>query len=196
MIFKGLKAGFCLTGSFCTFKKALEQMEYLVKSGCEIVPIMSENAFSTDTRFAPADSIRERITALCGREIISGITAAEPVGPADMTDIMIVAPCTGNTMAKLAASITDTPATMAVKSHLRRGKPVVIACATNDALAGSLKNIGALMNYKNYYFVPFCQDDSEKKPFSLVADFSAIPKTVELALKGVQIQPVIYAAEK
>ena len=135
--------------------------------------------------------MRERTEKISGRKIISTIAEAEPIGPADMTDIMLVAPCTGNTMAKLANSIVDTPVCLAVKSHLRAGKPVVIAPATNDALAGAYKNIAALMNYKNYFFVPFGQDDYVKKQHSMVADFSLIPATMEMALNGKQLQPVL-----
>lgn len=189
--FNGLKVGFCLTGSFCTFSKALSMMEYLKDNGCDIIPIMSYNAAKTDTRFGTAKEHKEKIENICGRDIITSIAEAEPIGPRDMTDILLVAPCTGNTMAKLAMSIIDTPVCLAVKSHLRAGKPVVIAPATNDALAGAYKNIAALMNYKNYYFVPFGQDDYVKKPTSMVADFSLIPVTMEMALHGKQIQPVL-----
>ncbi len=186
-----VRAGFCLTGSFCTFKNAVDAMARLKNNGCDILPIMSYNAASTDTRFGDAESHIRRIEAICGRPVIRTIEQAEPIGPKNMTDIMIVAPCTGNTMAKLANSITDTPAVMAVKSHLRTGKPVVIACATNDGLAGSFKNIGKLMNYRNYYFVPFRQDDFVKKPSSLVADLSLLEQTVQAALSGRQLQPVL-----
>ncbi|MBR4305416.1 MAG: dipicolinate synthase subunit B [Ruminiclostridium sp.] len=189
--FSGLRVGFCLTGSFCTFEKALSVMELLKNMGCSIIPIMSYNAACTDTRFGSAESHKERIEKICERGIITTITEAEPIGPKGLTDIMLVAPCTGNTMAKLALSIVDTPVCLAVKSHLRAGKPVVIAPATNDALAGAYKNIAALMNYKNYFFVPFGQDDYAKKPLSMVADFSLIPAAMEMALDGKQLQPVL-----
>ncbi len=189
--FKNLRVGFCLTGSFCTFSKAISMMEYLKEKSCDIIPIMSYNAAVTDTRFGTAKEHKERIENISGRKIITSIADAEPIGPKDMTDILLVAPCTGNTMAKLALSIIDTPVCLAVKSHLRAGKPVVIAPATNDALAGAYKNIATLMNYKNYYFVPFGQDDYAKKPTSMVADFSLIPAAMEMALDGKQLQPVL-----
>ena len=188
---KNVKVGFCMTGSFCTFEKAFSAMQELRGSGCDILPIMSFNAGNTDTRFGTAQEHIRRAENICGKRVILSISDAEPIGPKKLTDIMIVAPCTGNTMAKLARSITDTPVTMAVKSHLRGGKPVLIACATNDALAGSFKNIGFLMNCRNYYFVPLGQDDPLKKPCSLVADFSLIPEAACAALDGTQLQPVI-----
>jgi dipicolinate synthase subunit B len=189
--FDKLRVGFAMTGSFCTYEKALSMMEHLAKLGCDILPVMSYNAYNTDTRFGKAEEFRERIEEISQKKIICSIADAEPIGPANMTDIMLVAPCTGNTMAKLAMSIIDTPVCLAVKSHLRAGKPVVIAPATNDALAGAYKNIAALMNYKNYFFVPFGQDDYVKKQSSMVADFSLIPAAMEMALEGRQLQPVI-----
>ena len=188
---KNVKVGFCMTGSFCTFEKAFSAMQELRDAGCDILPIMSFNAGNTDTRFGTAQEHIRRAENICGKRVILSISDAEPIGPKKLTDIMIVAPCTGNTMAQLARSITDTPVTMAVKSHLRGGKPVLIACATNDALAGSFKNIGFLMNCRNYYFVPLGQDDPLKKPCSLVADFSLIPEAACAALDGTQLQPVI-----
>jgi len=188
---KNVKVGFCMTGSFCTFEKAFSAMQELRDAGCDILPIMSFNAGTTDTRFGTAQEHIRRAENICGKRVILSISDAEPIGPKKLTDIMIVAPCTGNTMAKLARSITDTPVTMAVKSHLRGGKPVLIACATNDALAGSFKNIGFLMNCRNYYFVPLGQDDPLKKPCSLVADFSLIPEAACAALDGTQLQPVL-----
>lgn len=188
---KNIKVGFCMTGSFCTFEKAFSAMQELRDAGCDILPIMSFNAGTTDTRFGTAQEHIRRAENICGKRVILSISDAEPIGPKKLTDIMIVAPCTGNTMAKLARSITDTPVTMAVKSHLRGGKPVLIACATNDALAGSFKNIGFLMNCRNYYFVPLGQDDPLKKPCSLVADFSLIPEAACAALDGTQLQPVL-----
>ena len=190
-IFTNKKIAFALTGSFCTFAKTIEQMELLVKSGAEIIPIMSANAYSTDTRFGKAGEFHEQIKQICGREIIHTIEGAEPIGPKKMADVMLVAPCTGNTLAKLANSITDTPVTMAVKSHIRNSRPVILCVATNDALAGSAKNIGKLMNNKYYYFVPLKQDDYEQKPTSVVADFDLISDTIIHALNGEQLQPVI-----
>lgn len=186
-----VRVGFCLTGSFCTFAKAIDTMERLKNRGFEIIPIMSYNAAKTDTRFGTARSHIERIENICGRKIICTIPQAEPIGPKNLTDIMLVAPCTGNTLAKLAHSITDTPVIMAVKSHLRGGKPVVIACATNDGLSGAFKNLAMLMNYRHYYFVPFTQDDCVKKPNSLVADLSLTEDTIIHALNGEQLQPVL-----
>ena len=188
---RGVRVGFAVCGSFCTFSQCFDALEELLSLGCDIIPVMSFNAYGTDTRFGNAEAHRERLKALCGREIIHTIEDAEPIGPKNMTDVMVVANCTGNTLAKLAASITDTPVTMAVKSHLRGSKPVLLNVATNDALAGSAKNIFSLMNYKNYYFVPIKQDDHVKKPFSLVGDFSKIPEALASALEKVQIQPVI-----
>ncbi|MBR5091772.1 MAG: dipicolinate synthase subunit B [Ruminiclostridium sp.] len=188
---KGVRVGFAICGSFCTLSQSFAALERLISLGCEPIPIMSFNAYYTDTRFGAAKDHIARAEKLCGREVIHTIADAEPIGPKNMTDIMLVANCTGNTLAKLAASITDTPVTMAVKSHLRGSRPVVLNIATNDALAGSAKNIFSLMNYKNYYFVPIAQDDHEKKPFSLIGDFSRIPEALESALERVQLQPVI-----
>ncbi|MBP1566460.1 MAG: dipicolinate synthase subunit B [Oscillospiraceae bacterium] len=188
---KGLKIGFAMTGSFCTFDKAFEQMKVLYDMGAEIIPIMSQNSSSFNTRFGNADDHIQKAEKICGKKAILTINDAEPLGPKNLTDVMVVAPCTGNTIARLAYSITDTAVTMAVKSHLRNFRPVIINISTNDALAGSLKNIGYLMNTKNYYFVPFKQDDCIKKPTSLISDFSLIPDTIIHALSGKQLQPVI-----
>lgn len=190
--FKGLKIGYILTGSFCTFEKAFEQAELLRSYGAELVPIMSENASSLSTRFGTAEENKARLEKVCGKKVITSIVDAEPIGPKSMTDIIVVAPCTSNTASKLASSITDGAATMAVKSHLRTGKPVLLAIASNDSLLGSAKNLGALFNRKNYYFVPMLQDDLLNKPASLVAEFSMIPAAVEAALRGVQLRPIIY----
>jgi dipicolinate synthase subunit B len=175
---KGVKVGFAMCGSFCTFSKAFQQAEVLKSLGAELVPVMSFNASTIDTRFGDASEQVKRLSEICEKSPILTIKDAEPIGPKNLTDIMIVCPCTGNTLSKLANSITDTPVTMAVKSHLRNGKPVLIALATNDALSGSAKNIGALLNYNHYYFVPLLQDDPYKKPYSAIADFSQIPECV------------------
>ncbi|MBQ3842470.1 MAG: dipicolinate synthase subunit B [Ruminiclostridium sp.] len=188
---KGVRVGFAMCGSFCTFSECFAALNRLLALGCEVVPVMSFNAYDTDTRFGSAKEHRERLAQMCGREVIHTIADAEPIGPKDMTDVMLVANCTGNTLAKLAASITDTPVTMAVKSHLRGSKPVVLNIATNDALAGSAKNIFSLMNYKNYYFVPISQDNFRKKPFSLMGDFGLIPDAIVSALGHKQLQPVL-----
>ena len=166
-------------------------MENLVSLGYEILPVFSYHAASLDTRFGRAEDHLNRARQISGHEPILTIQDAEPLGPKDMTDILLVCPCTGNTLAKLALSITDTPVTMAVKSHLRAEKPVVLCPATNDALRGSAKNIGALLNGKNCYFVPFRQDNPKKKPASLVADFDCVPQALEAALHGSQLQPVL-----
>ena len=187
-----LRLGFCMTGSFCTFQRAFEQMERCAAAGYEILPIFSFNAATLDTRFGKAADHINRARLISGHEPILTIQDAEPLGPKNMTDLLLVCPCTGNTLAKLANSITDTPVTMAVKSHLRSEKPVILCLATNDALRGSAKNIGALLNQKNCYFVPFGQDDSAKKPSSLVADFSCIPQALEAARRGQQLQPVKF----
>lgn len=185
-----IKLGFCLTGSFCTFKPVIEQMEALSQS-YDILPIMSYHAAQLDTRFGKAQEHIRRIEDICGKSVIITLPEAEPIGPKGYTDIMLVAPCTGNTLAKLANSIIDTPAVMAVKSHLRNLRPVVIAVSTNDGLSGSGKNIGLLQNLRNYYFVPYGQDNYQGKPSSLVADFTKIEQTLQLALEGKQIQPML-----
>ena len=189
---KGLKIGFAMTGSFCTFQKSFEQAEILVEYGAELIPVMSEHSATISTRFGTAEENIERLKKISGKDIIMSIEDAEHIGPKDLTDIMVIAPCTSNTAAKLAASVTDTAVTMAVKSHLRRGKPVLLAIASNDSLMGSAKNLGDLFNRKNYFFVPMIQDDWINKPASLVAEFSMLPQTIEAALNGVQLRPIIY----
>lgn len=186
-----IRLGFGLTGSFCTFSQVIKQMEILSEY-YDIIPIMSYNAASLDTRFGKAKDHIDRIEKITGKKVIRTIEDAEPIGPKNMTDIMLIAPCTGNTLAKLNMAITDTPITMATKSHLRNNRPVIIAVSTNDALSGSAKNIGALQNTKNYYFVPYIQDNYEKKPTSIVADFNEIHNTIEYVLENnKQIQPII-----
>ncbi len=187
----GIRLGFAMCGSFCTFNKVIPYIEELKKSGMDIYPIMSFNAYNTDTRFGTAKSFNSRIEQICGRDIIHSITTAEPIGPKNLIDALVIAPCTGNTLAKLTTGIADTPVTLAAKSTLRNGNPVIIAISTNDALSNAAKNIGNLLNYKNIYFVPYSQDDSEKKPTSIVADFSEIKDTVLHALTGKQLQPII-----
>lgn len=181
-----MKIGYCLTGSFCTFAKSIEALKGIVNAGHEVTAIMSETAYSTDTRFGTAKSFHNELTDITQREIIHTINQAEPIGPKRMFDVLCVAPCTGNTLAKLASGITDTAVTMAVKSHLRNARPVVIGISTNDALGAAAKNIGALMNYKNYFFVPFTMDDCINKPKSMVCDFTKIMNTIEGAYKGVE----------
>jgi dipicolinate synthase subunit B len=190
-ILKGKKVGFAMCGSFCTFKNAFEQLEKLISLGADIIPIMSFNASTLDTKFGRAKDHVQHMELLTGRPVIKTIQDAEPIGPQKLTDIMLVANCTGNTLAKLAYSITDTPVTMAVKSHLRSSRPVVLSIATNDALMGTAKNIGHLLSYKNYFFVPMQQDDMRNKPTSLVSDFERTIEALEYALIGKQLQPVI-----
>ena len=191
MKFENLKIGFILTGSFCTFNKVIPVIKELKEMGADILPIMSYNAYNLDTKFGKASDFINEIELITEKEIIHTIQGAEPIGPKGLTDIMIIAPCTGNTIAKLANDIIDTPATMAAKSHLRNNKPLVIAISTNNGLSGNAENIGKLLNRKNYYFVPFKQDNPITKPRSLVFDFSYIPKTIEYALKGEQISPIL-----
>ena len=188
---QSLKIGFGICGSFCTFHRIIPVMERLAAAGHEITPIMSAAAYFTDTRFGKCEEINRKITEICGKEIIHELKTAEPIGPKKLFDVMAVAPCTGNTLAKIACGITDTPAALCVKSHLRNGRPVVLAVSTNDGLGQSAKNIGALLPAKHIFFVPFRQDDWVKKPNSVVADFDCIPDTVENALENRQIQPVL-----
>ena len=157
----------------------------------DVMPIMSENASSTDSRFGKAEDFKTSLGTMTGRKVVDTIAKAEPIGPKELLDVLIIVPCTGNTIAKLAAGITDSAVTMAAKAHLRNGRPVVIAVSTNDALAGNAKNLGELLARKNYFFVPFYQDDPIKKPTSLVADFDMIESTVEAAMAGKQLQPLV-----
>lgn len=191
MSLEGVRIGYAISGSFCTFEKSFAAAEELVKAGAELLPIMSFNAASISTRFGTAEENVRRFEDIAKIKVITAIEDAEPIGPKKMCDVMVVAPCTANSLAKLALGITDTGLTMAVKSHLRNAGPVVIAVSTNDALAACAKNIGILQNYRHYFFVPYAQDNFLKKPNSIVADFSLIPETVEMALKGIQIQPII-----
>ena len=183
--------GFAVCGSFCTFKSVFKEIENLVKSGYDIVPIMSENAYSFDTRFGEAAFWQDEFKRITKKDIIHTIKDAEPIGPKKLLDALIIAPCTGNTLAKLSSGISDTSVTLATKAHLRNARPLVIAVSTNDALSGAGKNIGNLLNYKNTYFVPFRQDSFSNKPCSCVADFTLLPQTIENALKGVQLQPIL-----
>ncbi len=191
MDYKDMKIGFALTGSFCTFARILEVMRGLNNAGADIYPIFSKNVSEMDNRFWKSREFIAKVQEITGRQGIFTIQEAEPIGPKGYLDVLVIAPCTGNTMAKLAAGITDTPVLMAAKAHLRNEKPLIIAVSTNDALGMNLKNIGLLMNTKNIYFVPFGQDDYIKKPLSLVAHMEEIPKTIETALKRKQLQPVV-----
>lgn len=182
--------GFAMSGSFCTFSKMFPVMEAL-REKYDILPIFSEHVYTLDTRFGTAEEHIQRAEAICGVPVLHTIAQAEPIGPKKLLDALVIAPCTGNTLAKLSCGIADTAVTMAAKSHLRNGRPVILAVSTNDALAAAAENIGRLLARKHYYFVPFRQDDAEKKPTSMVADFSQIPRTLELALQGRQVQPVL-----
>ena len=183
--------GFALTGSFCTLKPVIAQMKLLKEEGAHIIPIMSEMVFSTDTRFGKAVDFINEVQTICEREIIASIGKAEPIGPKKMLDLLIIAPCTGNTLAKLALGVNDSCVTMAAKAHLRNGGPLLLFASTNDGLAASAKNIGALLNYKNVYFTPFGQDDCVKKPNSLVAEFDMLIPSARAALDFKQLQPII-----
>ena len=185
-----MNVGFALCGSFCTFANVFPILELLTRD-YTVTPIFSDAAFSTDTRFGKANEHVTLAEEICGKAAIHTIAGAEPIGPGKLFDLLVIAPCTGNTLAKLAHGIADGPVTMAAKSHLRNGRPVLIAVSTNDALNTAAENIGKLMGRKYYYFVPFRQDDPVQKPTSMVADFAAIPQALEAALNGKQLQPVI-----
>ena len=185
-----LKVGFALCGSFCTFHRALEQMEALVEEGMTVTPILSFCAASTDTRFGAAREWLDRFTAVTGKSPLLTLTEVEPIGPKGYFDVLVVAPCTGSTLGRLANGISDTPVALAVKSQLRRNRPVVIAVSTNDALGFSMRNIALLKNSKQLYFVPMSQDDAANKPNSLVADFTKLSAAIHAAQVGVQLQPL------
>lgn len=185
-----MTVGFAMCGSFCTYQRIFPIMEDLAKRHT-VVPIFSEAAQGTDSRFGTASAHWQRVTEICGREPLASLPEVEPIGPKGLLDVLVIAPCTGNTLAKLAHGIADGPVTMAAKSHLRNGRPVVIAISTNDGLAGAAENIGRLLNRKHFYFVPFGQDDPAGKPTSLVADFEKLPEAVAMAAAGKQLQPVL-----
>ena len=185
-----MNIGFALCGSFCTFDKIFPVMEVL-SAEHTLIPIFSHAACHYDSRFGTAQEHIERAIQICGRAPLHTIEQVEPIGPKKILDALIIAPCTGNTLAKLAHSIADGPVTMAAKSHLRNGRPVIIAVSTNDALAGAAENIGKLLTRKHFYFVPFGQDNPFEKPTSIVADFRQIPCTLSCALEGRQIQPLL-----
>ena len=187
-----IRLGFALTGSFCTLERVLDILSELCPEKYDIYPILSENTMSCDTRFMTRQEILDRLALITPNTPIRSIKEAEPIGPRKLLDALVVAPCTGNTLAKLANGITDSSVTMAAKAHLRNERPLIIAPSSNDALSANLKNIGLLMNTKNVYFVPFSQDDPDKKHNSLVAHMDMIIPTVELASQGVQIHPVLY----
>ena len=188
---KQINMGFAVTGSFCTFDRILEELKIITAKGFNVIPIFSFSTDLTDTRFGTAASFRQKVKEITKKEPIDSLVLAEPLGPKGLLDIIVIAPCTGNTLAKIARAITDTPVTMAVKAHLRNDKPVVIALSSNDLLGLNLQNVGALLPVKNIYFVPFGQDDCIKKPKSLISDYSLILKTVESAMQGKQLQPLL-----
>ena len=188
---KNITVGYALCGSFCTLSHSLNVLEELSGYDINILPIMSQIVYSTDTRFGKADDIIKRVEMICGNSVIHTISAAEPIGPKNLLDAIIVCPCTGNTASKIALGITDTPVTMAVKAHLRNNKPVILGLASNDALGATAKNIGLLHNTKNIYFVPYRQDDPLSKNNSLVCDFSLTVPTLQAALAGKQLEPVV-----
>lgn len=187
-----LKVGFAMTASFCTFSKVIPQMEKLMSSGIDVIPIMSEKSTSTDTRFGTAEDFIKRIKTITGRDVLTKETEVEPLGPKRIVDALIIAPCSGATLARLASGLHENTVTLAAKSVLRNNSPVILAVSTNDGLSMSAKNIGTLLNSKNIFFVPFGQDDPEKKPRSLVADMDKILPTLSAAMAGRQIQPMLY----
>lgn len=188
---KGARVGIAMTGSFCTFQSAFSAFEALKAAGAELYPIQSENAYCLDTRFGAAQQMRQRLEDIAGREIWHTLQQVEPIGPKKLLDLLVIAPCTGNTLAKLANAIADTSVTMAAKSHLRNSRPVLIGISSNDGLARSARNLGALLAEKHFFFVPFRQDDCNGKPFSLVADLTLLPEAASLALEGKQMQPIL-----
>jgi len=188
---KKYKIGFAITGSFCTYEKIEKVVETLVTEDMEVIPIFSESTQNIDSRFGKAEDFIQKIENTTGKKGIYSISEAEPIGPKGYLDVLVIAPCTGNTMAKLCNGITDTPVLMAAKAHLRNEKPLVISVSTNDALGINFKNLGILANMKNIYFVPFGQDNYEKKPKSMIAHVELIPDTIKAALEGKQLQPMI-----
>lgn len=187
----GVRLGFALCGSFCSAQKALAAAEACVRAGAELLPIVSEHFAETKTRFGAPEAFLEPLTALGGGRLVRSVTDAEPIGPKNLTDALVVCPCTGNTLAKLSQNIIDGTVPMAVKSHLRGGKPVILCISTNDGLSGSARALGDLLNRRHYYFVPFGQDAPDAKPMSLAADFALVPETIAAALAGKQLQPLL-----
>lgn len=186
-----IRVGFAFCGSFCTFRQAMTALEQVHARYGDVTPIVSEASAATDSRFGPAHEYMREMERICDRRVIDSIPKAEPIGPKHLLDVLVICPCTGNTLAKLTNGITDTTVTMAAKAHLRNGGPVVLCLATNDGLAASAKNIGTLLDKKNVYFVPFGQDDPVEKPTSLVADFSRVNDAIDAALRGEQLQPLL-----
>lgn len=189
-----IRVGFAFCGSFCTYDKAMAALEQVKAEFVDVTPIVSERGAAFDTRFGNAHDFMREMERICDKRVIATIPAAEPIGPKKLLDVLVIAPCTGNTLAKLAAGVTDSSVTMAAKAHLRNERPLVIAVSTNDALAASARNIGELLCRKNIYFVPFRQDDPTGKPTSLVADFTLVPAAIRAALEGRQLQPILLGA--
>ena len=186
-----IRVGFAFCGSFCTYHQAMTALEQVHARYGDVTPIVSEASAATDSRFGPAHEYMREMERICGKRVIDSIPKAEPIGPKHLLDVLVICPCTGNTLAKLANGITDTTVTMAAKAHLRNGGPVVLCMATNDGLAASARNIGTLLDKKHVYFVPFGQDDPAEKPTSLVADFSQVCDAIDAALRGKQLQPLL-----
>ena len=191
---KDLRVGFAFCGSFCTMSKALAALEQTAARFGTVTPIVSEMVASTDTRFGAAHDFMREMERICARRVVSTVAGAEPIGPKGLLDVLAICPCTGNTLAKLAHGVTDTAVTMAAKAHLRNGRPLVLALATNDGLSGSAPNLGMMLNRRHVFFVPFGQDDCREKPASLVADFSLVPGAIRAAVKGEQLQPLLLGA--
>ena len=196
MELESCRVGFAFCGSFCTYAKALDALEKVNARFGDVTPIVSQASAACDTRFGNAHDFMREMERICGRRVVDSIAKAEPIGPRHLLDVLVICPCTGNTLAKLANGVTDTTVTMAAKAHLRNGGPVVLCPATNDGLAASARNIGVLLDKKNVYFVPFRQDDPARKPTSLVADFSLVPAAIDAALEGRQLQPVLLGPQE
>lgn len=192
---EAVRVGFAFCGSYCTYGPAMAALEAVASRFEEVTPIVSEHSADTDTRFGNAHDHMREMERICGRRVISTIPEAEPIGPKKLLDVLVIAPCTGNTLAKLAAGVTDTTVTMAAKAQLRNGRPVVLAPSTNDGLGVSLRNLGDLLCRKYIYVTPFRQDDPKGKPASLVADMSLIPQTIDCALRDIQLQPVMLGCD-
>jgi dipicolinate synthase subunit B len=195
MELKGKRIGFAMTGSFCTYPQVMPVIEELVTLGADVMPILSYNAAKTDTRFIKSAELKHFLTMTTGHDVVADIVHAEPIGPKKLLDLLIVAPCTGNTLAKLALGVTDTPVLLAAKAHLRNERPVLIAVSTNDALSANAKNLGLLLNTRHVFFVPLRQDDSAKKSTSVVADMTMITQAARMALDSKQIQPVMLTPQ-
>lgn len=189
-----LRVGFAFCGSFCTMMKAIDALERMAGWYSEVVPIVSETVAATDTRFGNAHDFMREMERICGRRVIATVRDAEPIGPKKLLDVLVICPCTGNTLAKLAHGVTDSAVTMAAKAHLRNGRPLVVALSTNDGLAAAAQNLGVMLNRKNVYFVPFGQDDCQDKPTSLMSDFALVPEAVEAAREGRQLQPLLLGS--